>query len=50
MTANEIVKSAILDVIGEGREVGVQVAAYHHGKYRKCRTMLRRNSCAIGSG
>jgi CubicO group peptidase (beta-lactamase class C family) len=32
MTANDIVKSAILDVIGEGREVGVQVAAYHHGK------------------
>ena len=32
MTANDIVKSAITDVIREGREVGVQVAAYHHGK------------------
>jgi CubicO group peptidase (beta-lactamase class C family) len=32
MTANDIVKSAITDVIRDGREVGVQVAAYHHGK------------------
>ncbi len=32
MTANDIVKSVITDVIRDGREVGVQVAAYHHGK------------------
>jgi CubicO group peptidase (beta-lactamase class C family) len=32
MTANDIVKSAIMGVIRDGREVGVQVAAYHHGK------------------
>ena len=32
MTANDIVKSAITDVINDGRESGVQVAAYHHGK------------------
>ena len=32
MTANDIVKSAIMDVIRDGREVGVQVAAYRHGK------------------
>jgi CubicO group peptidase (beta-lactamase class C family) len=31
MTANDIVKSAITGVIRDGREVGVQVAAYHHG-------------------
>jgi CubicO group peptidase (beta-lactamase class C family) len=32
MTANDIVKSAITDAIRDGREAGVQVAAYHHGK------------------
>jgi len=32
MTANDIVKSAITSVIRDGREVGVQVAAYHQGK------------------
>ncbi|MEA3134288.1 MAG: hypothetical protein QOG17_2134 [Gammaproteobacteria bacterium] len=32
MSANDIVKSAILGVIRDGREAGVQVAAYHHGK------------------
>ena len=32
MSANEIVQSALRDVVREGREVGVQVAAYHRGK------------------